>query len=269
MTTYRLTLEYDGTGFEGWQIQTTGRRTIQGVVESAVAQVTREHVRCVGSGRTDSGVHAAAQVAHVVLASSVDPESLRTALNGVLPGDVVVLACECVHDGFHARFGATGKLYRYAIWNGPTRSPLYAARSHWVCKRLHLGAMQAAASLLIGTHDFAAFQASGSEVATSVRTLRRADVLGAAGDHVAIELEGPGFLRHMVRIVAGTLIEVGLGQREQASLTDALAGRRRALAGRTVPARALTLVRVDFDAATAVDWRAENAARGVSPGESP
>jgi len=269
VATYRITLEYDGSGFEGWQIQPEGRRTVQGVVEAALAQVTRECVRCVGSGRTDAGVHAAAQVAHVVFASAPDPEALRTALNGVLPGDVAVLACERVPEGFHARFSATGKLYRYAIWNGPTRSPLSAARSHWVRSRLQLAPMRAAASLLIGTHDFAAFQASGSEVATSVRTLRRVDVLGTPGAEVAIELEGPGFLRHMVRIVAGTLIEVGLGRREPASLTDALAGRRRALAGGTAPARALTLVRVDFEAGIRPGTARRKPAAAPSPGESP
>ena len=255
MPTYRLTLEYDGSAFEGWQLQPAGRRTVQGVLEAALAQVTRDQVRCVGAGRTDAGVHAAGQVAHVVLAPDRDPSRLRTALNGVLPGDVAVLACDRAPEGFHARYGATGKLYRYAIWNGPAPSPLRAARSHWVHTRLDLAAMQTASALLIGTHDFAAFQASGSEVATSVRTVRRVDVLGTPGADVAIELEGPGFLRHMVRIVAGTLLEVGLGRREPASLTDMLAGRRRALAGRTAPARALTLVRVDFDAAAGTAGR--------------
>ncbi|HJO25568.1 MAG: tRNA pseudouridine(38-40) synthase TruA [Myxococcota bacterium] len=248
MSTYRLTLEYDGSDFEGWQVQAEGRRTVQGVLEAALFRVTRECVRCVGAGRTDAGVHAAAQVAHVVLATDSDPERLCAALNGVLPGDVAVSVCERVPEGFHARFGATGKLYRYTIWNGPVPSPLRAARCHWVRPLLDLASMQAAASLLVGTHDFAAFQNSGSDVATSVRTLRRADVLGTPGADVAIELEGPGFLRHMVRIVAGSLVEVGLGRRQPASLTDALAGRNRGLSGTTAPARALTLVRVDFDA---------------------
>lgn len=261
MATYRLTLEYDGSAFDGWQVQPAGRPTVQGTLEAALAQVTRETVRCVGSGRTDAGVHAAGQVAHVELEAARDPDGLRAALNGVLPRHVAVLACERAPDGFHARFGATGKLYRYAIWNGQTPSPLRAARSHWVRRPLDLAAMQAAAALLVGTHDFAAFQATGSDVETSVRTLRRAEVLGVSGADVAIELEGRGFLRHMVRIVAGTLIEVGVGQRESGSLTDALAGRERALAGRTVPARALTLLRVDFDGPGGL--------RGGSPREAP
>ena len=261
MATYRLTLEYDGSAFEGWQVQPAGRPTIQGALEAALAQVTGERVRCVGAGRTDAGVHAAGQVAHVALEAARDPDGLRTALNGVLPEQVAVLACAPVPDGFHARFGATGKLYRYAIWNGETPSPLRAARSHWVRRPLDLAAMEAAATLLVGTHDFAAFQATGSEVATSVRTLARAEVLGVSGGDVAIELEGRGFLRHMVRIVAGTLIEVGVGQRAPGSLTDALAGRQRALAGRTAPARGLTLVRVDFDSVGSAD--------ASSPGEAP
>ena len=246
MATFKLTLEYAGGAFEGWQVQPSGHRTVQGVLEDAVAQVTGERVRVVGSGRTDAGVHAEGQVASLVLAAPREPGKLARALNGVLPDDVAVVACAPAPAGFHARYGAVRKLYRYAVWNGAAPSPLRAARSHWVRTPLDLAGMRAGAGLLVGTHDFAAFQAAGSEVRTSVRTLERLEVLGEAGGEVVLEAEGPGFLRHMVRILAGTLLEVGLGRRAAESLTEVLAGRDRQRAGRTAPAHGLTLVRVDY-----------------------
>ncbi len=246
MATYRLTVEYDGAGFEGWQLQPRGR-TGQGVLHEAVARVTGEAARVVGSGRTDSGVHASGQVASLVLERDLEPLALRRALNGVLPADVAVVDCARAADGFHARYGARSKLYVYRIWNGPERSPLRSARSHWVRTPLDLAAMRRAAGDLTGRHDFAAFQAAGSEVRSTVRTLQRLDVVGEAGADVALELEGDGFLRHMVRIVAGTLVEVGLGRRAAGSMPALLAGRDRARAGRTAPARGLELVRVRYD----------------------
>jgi len=246
VATFRLDLEYDGHGFEGWQVQPGGRRTVQGALEQALQRVTGQRVRVVGAGRTDAGVHAEGQVASVACETHLDPDRLRRALNGVLPADMAVTACAAVSEGFHARYRARAKLYRYAIWNGESPSPLRAARFHWVPGRLDLGALRAAAALLVGSHDFACFRATGSATRSTRRTLTRLEVRGRPRGEVLLLLEGDGFLRHMVRILAGTLIEVGLGRRAAASLPALLATRDRRRAGRTLPAQALTLLRVSY-----------------------
>jgi tRNA pseudouridine38-40 synthase len=249
VATYRLILEYDGGDFEGWQSQPGEHRTVQDVLEAAVAQVTGEVVRVLAAGRTDSGVHAEAQVAVLVLGAPREAAALLRALNGALPPDVAVRDCSEVPEGFHPRFAARGKLYRYRIWNRAERSPLRRDRSYWVRAPLDVGAMRAAAAELLGEHDFAAFQASGSQIVSTRRRLDRVDVLGEAGGEIVVEVEGPGFLRHMVRILVGTLLEVGLGRRRAEGMTEILAGRDRTRAGRTAPAAGLTLVRIDYDVA--------------------
>jgi tRNA pseudouridine38-40 synthase len=176
MRTFRLTLEYDGADFEGWQFQPGEHRTVQGTLEQAIARVTLERVRATGSGRTDAGVHAEGQVASVRLATALEPERLRRALNGVLPRDISVRALELAADAFDARRHASGKLYRYAIWNGATRRPLRSARSLFLARPLDLTALRRAARDLVGSHDFASFQGAGSDVETTVRTLRRLEV---------------------------------------------------------------------------------------------
>lgn len=244
--TYRLTLEYDGADFSGWQIQPGASRTVQGVLEGAIARITGQRARVVGSGRTDAGVHAEGQVASVVLATALEPARLRRALNGVLPADVVVRELSPARDGFDARRDATGKLYRYALWNGRERAPLRRQRTHAVPRPLDLAAMRAAAGPLLGSHDFAAFQAAGSSVKTTVRTLRRLDVTGEAGGIVELWFEANGFLHHMVRNLTGTLLEVGTGRRAPEGMTALLAARDRTRAGPTAPARGLALVSVSY-----------------------
>lgn len=244
---FRLTLEYDGAGFQGWQAQSGDRRTVQGVLESAVARITGEQTRVQGSGRTDAGVHAEGQVASVRLETPMPAERLRQALNGVLPPDLVVLALRPVPEDFDPRRSARSKLYRYALWNGPCRSPLRAARSLWLQQPLDLGAMREAAAALLGTHDFRSFQAAGSSVTTTIRALLRIEIRGASGAAVDLDFEGTGFLRHMVRNLVGTLVEVGTGRRAAADMAALLAARDRSRAGRTAPAHGLTLVRVRYD----------------------
>jgi tRNA pseudouridine38-40 synthase len=242
---FRLTLEYDGTDFDGWQVQ-AGRRTVQGELETALERVTGGICDALGAGRTDAGVHAEGQVASVRTSTRLGPDELRRALNGVLPQDVAVVAAESVPEDFHARRDASGKLYRYAVWNGPSRSPL-RRRSHWAIRDpLDLAAMRRAALGLVGTHDFAAFRGSGSAVKTTVRTLTRLDVRGEAGGEVLFEVEGTGFLRHMVRAIVGTLVEVGRGRRPAGDVGAVLASGARARAGATAPAQGLRLVRVDY-----------------------
>jgi tRNA pseudouridine38-40 synthase len=200
----------------------------------------------VGAGRTDAGVHARGQVAGVRVETRLAPEALLRGLNAVLPADVAVLAVEPAPEGWHPRRDAKAKLYRYSIWNGRARSPLRARTHLHVPRPLDLGAVRAAAAVLVGTHDFRSFQAAGSGVESTMRTLSRADVRGKAGGEVALEIEGDGFLRHMVRNLAGTLIEVGLGRRDPASLRALLELRDRRRAGATAPARGLALLRVEY-----------------------
>jgi len=244
---FRLVLEYDGAAFAGWQVQ-PDRPTVQGALETAIARVVGRRVRVVGAGRTDAGVHAEGQVASARLETALGAERLRLALNGVLPPGVAVVAAAEAPDDFHARRDARAKRYRYAIWNGPTRSPLRAARAWCLQRPLDLAAMREAAAALVGTHDFASFQTAGSEVATTERTLDRIDIDGAAAAAIALGFEGSGFLRHMVRNLTGTLVEVGSRRRNAAEMPALLAARDRSRAGRTAPAHGLTLEWVRYDA---------------------
>jgi tRNA pseudouridine38-40 synthase len=253
---FQLTLEYDGSGFAGWQVQAGGVRTLQGELEAAILRVTKQRVRVHGASRTDAGVHAEGQVANVRLETALDARALARALNALLPLDVAVVSAAPAPEDFHARHHARGKLYRYQIWNGRRPSPLRAARAWWVKPALDAAAMREGAAHLLGSHDFASFQAVGSEVETTIRTLRRCDVMSTpvpgepdARGELAIEVEGSGFLRHMVRILAGTLVQVGAGRRDPVSLCAVLAARERARAGATAPPQGLTLVRVSYESA--------------------
>jgi tRNA pseudouridine38-40 synthase len=244
--TFRLSLEYDGREFAGWQLQAGGQRTVQGTLQEAFQRVTGCEVRVTGAGRTDAGVHAEGQVASVVAETELAPERLRRALNGVLPPDLAVWECALAPEGFHARYQARSKLYRYRIWNGASPSPLRARRAWQVVRSLDLEAMRRAAQALVGTHDFACFRAAGSGVGSSVRTLTRCQLEGEARAELRLLVEGNGFLRHMVRALVGTLVEVGCGRRPAGSMAAMLAARDRGRAGRTAPAHGLTLVRVDY-----------------------
>ena len=245
MTNFRFILEYDGAGFEGWQVQAE-RRTVQGCLADALEVLAGVRVAVTGSGRTDSGVHAEGQVANARFDAGFDPASLQRALNGNLPGDMAVLAVDVVADDFDARRDACSKHYRYQVWNDPVRSPLRAPRAWWVRAVLDLEAIRKAAALLEGRHDFASFQAAGSEVRTTVRTLTRAEVSRAAGSQVQFDFEGDGFLRYMVRNLVGTLVEVGRGARQPDDVAAILAARERSAAGVTAPAHGLTLASVSY-----------------------
>jgi tRNA pseudouridine38-40 synthase len=242
----RLVLEYDGTQFAGWQRQAQGERTVQGTLGDALLRVCGQPADVEGAGRTDAGVHARGQVAGVRVETRLAPAELLRALNAVLPADLAVRSLDLAPEGWHPRRSARRKLYRYAIWNGRIRSPLRERFAHWVPQPLDAGAMGQAAASLVGTRDFRSFQAAGSDVEQTVRTLFRAELLGEPGGELALELEGDGFLRHMVRNVAGTLIEVGLGRRPPESLPALLEARNRDLAGPTAPPQGLVLVHVGY-----------------------
>jgi len=241
-----MTLEYEGTNYAGWQRQ-ENTLTVQQVVEEALFTVTGEHIVVYASGRTDSAVHALGQVAHFDTAARMAPEKFAFALNACLPGDVRVLDSRRVRDGFHARYDARGKLYRYDIHNAPHASAMHRNTRLHVHKPLDVVAMRDAARCVAGTHDFAAFQATGSPKKTTVRTVTRSEVL-QKGVLVSYEIAGSGFLYNMVRIIAGTLIEVGLGRRSPDTVSEAIESRERKLAGPTAPAHGLTLVSVFYGA---------------------
>ncbi len=261
MPTFRITLAYDGTDFVGWQRQAAGR-SIQALLEEALYDLAGRTVTVTGAGRTDAGVHASGQVAGFVLERAIGPDGLRRALNARLPPTVrVVDAAEAPPD-FHARFGAQTKTYCYRIWNGEIVSP-FDHRYVWhVAAPLDVEAMDAAARLLEGRHDFAAFRAAGSATRSTERDLftsrvTRSAELGAPGAVsragrwpdarlILVEVAGNGFLRHMVRNIVGTLVEVGRGRRPVAWVADVLASRDRAEAGPTAPASGLFLAAVEY-----------------------
>ncbi len=248
---FRLVLEYDGAGFEGWQHQAGARpaRTIQGVLAEADAALTGAAPRLRGAGRTDAGVHAEGQVASLEVVTGLAPERLQAALNARLPPDLAVVECRPAPPGWDALRAACAKHYRYRIWNGRGRSPLRRARWAHVSAPLDVDRMRAAAPAFVGRHDFAALQAAGSAVRTTIRTLTRLDLVGTRGGEIVLDVEGEGFLRHMVRNLAGTLIEVGRGRFEAADVAGILAGGDRGRAGPTAPAEGLCLVRVWDDLA--------------------
>jgi tRNA pseudouridine38-40 synthase len=243
---FRFELEYEGTDFEGWQLQAGECRTVQGVLEASIERVTGHAVRVHGAGRTDSGVHAEAQVAHAQIDTELTAEALQRALNGTLPPDASVVGAAVVSDDFHARFDARGKLYCYRVWNGSVRSPLRSRRSIWISRQLDIGAMGKTAELFVGRHDFAALQGSGSDVESTVRTLNRLEIECLPPGEILFWVEGEGFLRHMVRNLVGTLLEVGTGRRAPDSIPELLATGDRRQAGPNVAAAGLTLVRVYY-----------------------
>ncbi len=246
MPNYRFTLEYDGAGFKGWQAQAGGQRTVQDEFEAAIGRVTGQRLRVTAAGRTDAGVHALGQVASARISTELSPAVLQRALNQAMPEDLAVVAAERAADDFHARYSAVGKLYCYRVWNAATRSPLRSARAHWVARKLDVPAMSRAAEAFVGRHDFAALQAAGSEVESTLRTLKRLVVERESAGELVFWAEADGFLRHMVRNLVGTLLEVGSGRRSVDSMTELLACGDRRRAGPTAPAAGLTLVRVFY-----------------------
>ena len=243
----KLVLQYDGTDYVGWQRQATGT-SIQGLIEEALHPIEGTAVTAHGAGRTDAGVHALGQVCSFKLSATIDQARLARALNAVLPADVRVASAIEAADGFHARFDATGKVYDYRIVNGPFISPFVRRYAWHVIPPLDVGAMQDAAQVLIGEHDFTTFRGAGSEAHTSVRTIRRIAWSGSGGpdDPLTIRFEGNGFLRHMVRSIAGTLVEIGLGRWPANAMKEILESRDRTRAGKTAPALGLFLVEVKY-----------------------
>ena len=245
MTRYKLTLEYDGRGFVGWQRQDNGP-SVQAALEAAVERFCGEAVTVHGAGRTDAGVHALAQVAHIDLDQETGADTLRDALNFHLkPAAVAVLAAEAVADDFHARFSATERAYRYRIVNRRAPLALDRGRAWFVPVPLDAGAMHEAARALLGKHDFTSFRAGGCQAKSPVKTLDALEV-SRDGDEIRIEARARSFLHHQVRNMAGSLRLAGEGKWTRADMERALAARDRRAAGPTAPADGLYLVAVRY-----------------------
>ncbi|HEY8418348.1 MAG TPA: tRNA pseudouridine(38-40) synthase TruA [Limnochordales bacterium] len=244
----RCVVAYDGTGLLGFQRQKRGP-TVQGLLEAAIASLTGEQVRVLGAGRTDAGVHALGQVISFRTRSRIPVDRWPYALNSRLPEQVVVQAADEVPLGFHPRRDATAKVYQYTVWNAPLPSPFWARYALHVPPPLDVAAMARAAALLVGRHDFAAFRAAGSTpVRSTTRHLMELSVTRCPErpEVVRIVARADGFLYHMVRNIAGTLIVVGQGRRPPEWVGEVLAGRQREAAGPTAPAHGLCLVRVEY-----------------------
>ncbi|OHB33140.1 MAG: tRNA pseudouridine(38-40) synthase TruA [Desulfuromonadaceae bacterium GWC2_58_13] len=242
MKIIRLTIEYDGTAYVGWQIQPNGL-AVQQVLEEALARVLGEPVRLASSGRTDAGVHARGMVAHFATHRDLPMSAYRDGVNRFLPQDVAVREALEAEAGFHARFSARGKWYRYSICLAPVRSPLTARTSWHLRSDLDEQAMLEAAASFVGTHDFAAFRASGCDAATTVRHIYAVD-LSRQDNLLHIDVKGSGFLRNMVRVMVGTLVEIGQGKMRVADLGQLLQGGTREGAGKTAPPQGLCLMEV-------------------------
>jgi tRNA pseudouridine38-40 synthase len=246
MRQIKLVIEYDGTTLCGWQRQPNGP-TVQQHIEEALAKLLTHDVRITGASRTDAGVHASGQVATFHTERPIELHGIRRGLNSLLPDTIAVREVSEVALDFHPRFSATGKHYRYSIYRGADRSPRWRERAWHHPLALDLAAMRAAAASLVGEHDFAAFRAVGCAAKTTVRRIDGIDLIEAPDDLLAIDVRGNAFLRNMVRIVVGTLAEVGRGYRESAQVAEILAGKDRGQAGMTAPAHGLELIEVRFD----------------------
>jgi tRNA pseudouridine38-40 synthase len=240
----KLIIEYDGTNYNGWQSQMNGT-AIQDIVEGALFQLTGEKVKLTGSGRTDSGVHAYGQVANFFSTSSIPAEKFSFALNTILPKDIIIKKSLEVGSEFHARFSAKGKKYRYLIYNSTHPSALLRNRTFHVFYNLNIAAMKEASSHFIGTYNFEGFMAKGSQVKNTVRTIRETSLV-KRDEIIQIEITGDGFLYNMVRIIVGTLIDVGIGRIKTQDISNIIRSCDRKLAGRTAPPQGLYLVEVYY-----------------------
>lgn len=245
MYNYKLTIQYDGTRYRGWQVQGNTDQTIQGKVEGVLSRLTGQPVELHGSGRTDAGVHALGQVANVKLPRPFDPSELLRELNRYLPADIGVIAVEPAPERFHARLNAHSKTYRYRIWNSEIPNVLERSYLYPLPEPLDVAAMERAAADLVGTHDFRSFCGLKRFKKSTVRTITDIPIT-QHGSEVRLEFTGNGFLMRMVRILAGTLVEVGLGQRAADAMPAVLAAQDRAAAGPALPAQGLALVRVEY-----------------------
>jgi tRNA pseudouridine38-40 synthase len=240
----KLTIEYDGTNYHGWQIQAKGE-TIQSILERALSTFCNAPIRITGSGRTDAGVHALGQVANFHADIQFDRHRLLRGLNALTPPDITIKDAEAVADSFDARRAGRARVYEYRILVRPTPSPFYLNRAWHLHEPIEIAAMRAAIPCLLGEHDFSSFRAAGCDAAQPVRKVYHV-ALEERGEILVLAIEATAFLRHMVRNLVGTLVEVGRGDRSPIQFAELLEARDRTKAGPTAPAHGLYLVEVKY-----------------------
>ncbi|MDD2752435.1 MAG: tRNA pseudouridine(38-40) synthase TruA [Candidatus Omnitrophica bacterium] len=253
MRNLRLEIEYDGTEYYGWQVQYNRKpevvshkfKTIQGVLEKTLQQILKEKIRLIASGRTDSGVHAQAQVANFRTNSSIALKNLQKALNSLLPEDIKVKKVQQASPIFHSRFSAKSKIYRYTILNREFSNVFLRNTVYFYPYSLKIGAMQDAAKLLIGRHNFRSFQASAGKEKNPVKTIKKIKI-AKLNNFIYIDIEADGFLYNMARNIVGTLLEVGKGKFSEKDLRRILLAKNRKLSGPTAPAKGLSLIKVKY-----------------------
>jgi tRNA pseudouridine38-40 synthase len=245
MKNIKLTIEYDGTGYHGWQIQ-PNRRTIQGVLQERIETMTKEPISLIASGRTDAGVHALGQVANFRTESRIPLDAIKRGLNSLLPDDIAIQRVEAVRDNFHARFSARSKLYEYRVLNSLVPSPIQRNFSWHVSRRLDLEAMRRTAQMLLGTHDFSSFRSAHTDNLNPVRTLMKMEIQKKRHHMIAIRLRADAFLKQMVRNIVGTLVDIGRGKIDPEAMEAILHARNRPSAGMTAPPWGLFLVEVEY-----------------------
>lgn len=245
MRNIKLTIEYDGKCYNGWQKQ-PNKLNIQGEIERAIYNITKEEVDLIGSGRTDAGVHALGQVANFKTNSQISIEKLPLAINSQLKNSIVIKEAEEVNERFHSRYNAKRKTYRYIINNSKCGTAIYRNLEYSYPFKLDAEKMKQASKYFEGEHDFKAFKSSGTSSKNSVRTIYKA-IVKQEGEKIIIELTGNGFLYNMVRIISGTLLDVGLGKIQPEEIPEVIESKDRQRAGKTLPAHGLYLVEVKYD----------------------
>ena len=245
MRNIKLTIEYDGKDFKGWQKQ-PNKLNIQGEIEKAIENITGEKVELIASGRTDAGVHAMGQVANFKTNSNMPIEKIPIAINSQVKNSIRIQNAEEVDENFHSRFNCKKKTYRYVIDNSKYGSAIYRNISYHMPIKLDVEEMKKAIKYFEGEHDFKAFKSSGTSSKSSIRTIYKADII-TEGTNIAIDLTGNGFLYNMVRIIAGTLVDVGLGKIKPDDIPEIIASKDRTKAGKTLPPHGLMLLNVVYD----------------------
>ncbi len=246
MRNIRLLLQYEGTRYQGWQRQTSSENTIQGKLEKLLSKMCDELIEIQASGRTDAGVHAVGQVANFHTNCELSVGEMQTYINTYLPEDIAVIAVSEAAPRFHSRLNATGKCYCYRIINSDIPNVFWRRYALEVPEKLDIEAMQKAAQFLCGEHDFKSFTSAKKSKKSTIRRIDRI-FIESQDDILSFTFEGNGFLHHMVRILMGTLLEVGMGKRTAESMADVLHAKNREEAGFLVPAKGLTLMRVDYE----------------------
>jgi len=242
---FKLTIEYDGSAYHGWQRQST-RPTIQGTIEKALKTMTGRQITLIGSGRTDAGVHACGQIANFICETDLTPDIFQKGLNSLLPKDIVITACSEASQQFNARYDVKSKTYHYRILNRDLPAAIGRQYAWYIPQKLDLNAMNRACGHIIGTHDFKSFEGTGSPRAHTRRHVIRADIVEKNAGDLIFKIEGIGFLRFMVRNIVGTLVDVGRGKITADDVKQILQSQDRKLAGATAPANGLFLVQVTY-----------------------